>query len=102
MTAETQMQTTTFIPNARTTPLSAVDRTFDPGEICARCGPGTRAQVKWVFPSISEFTHEHHDLYFCVHCSSVGVHRLLRTSILHVFAPMTSVKDRAEHGELAT
>ena len=61
-----------------------LDRTFDPDETCARCGPSTRAQFKWVFPSISKFTHQHSDLYLCAHCSSLGERRLLATSILNV------------------
>ena len=61
-----------------------LDRTFDPSETCARCGPSTRAQFKWVFPSVSKFPHEHSDLYLCAHCSSVGERRLLTTSILNV------------------
>lgn len=84
MTTETQLPTTVLNPARRVTPLSAADRTFDPNETCARCGPSTRAQVKWVFPPISEFTHEHCDLYLCVHCSSVGQGRLLTAGILHV------------------
>jgi hypothetical protein len=43
-----------------------LDRTFDPNETCARCGPRTRAQFKWVFPSVSRFAHEHSDLYLCL------------------------------------
>ena len=61
-----------------------LDRTFDPNETCARCGPSTRAEFKWVFRSVSKFTHEHSDLYLCAHCSSVGERRLLTTSILNV------------------
>jgi hypothetical protein len=61
-----------------------LDRTFDPDETCARCGPSTRAQLKWVFPSISKFTHQHSDLYLCAHCSSLGERRLFATSILNV------------------
>lgn len=61
-----------------------VDRTFDPNETCARCGPATRAQFKWVFSSVSKFTHEHSHLYLCAHCSSVGGGRLLTTSVFNV------------------
>ena len=61
-----------------------VDRTFDPNETCARCGPSTRAKFRWVFPQVSQSTHEHSDLYLCAHCSSVGERGLLSSSILHV------------------
>lgn len=64
--------------------MSVTDRTYDLSEICARCGPSTQAQFKWVFPQISELTKEHHDLYLCAHCSQRGERRLLTTSILHV------------------
>jgi hypothetical protein len=61
-----------------------VDRTFDPNETCARCGPSTQAQFRWVFQEVSKFTHEHSELYLCAHCSSVGERGLLSTSILDV------------------
>lgn len=61
-----------------------LDRAFDPNETCDRCGPSTRAQFRWVFPQVSNSTHEHSDLYLCAHCSSVGEPRLLTISILHV------------------
>jgi hypothetical protein len=83
MTTETE-PTPVRVRDLQITPLSAADSTFDPEETCARCGPSTRAQVKWVFPPISEFTHQHRDLYLCAHCSCVGERRLLATSILTV------------------
>lgn len=87
MTTVEHIPTTVLDQCEQVTPLSAikpVDRTFDPNETCARCGPSTRAQFRWVFPTVSKFTHEHTDLYLCAHCSSVGEPRLLITSILHV------------------
>ena len=84
MTIETELLTSVLVPDPWMTPLSAVDRAFDPNETCARCGPSTRAQVKWVFPQIGEFTHQHCDLYLCAHCSCVNERRLLATSILTV------------------
>jgi hypothetical protein len=86
-TVEQHIPTTVLNQGERVTSLSAikpVDRTFDPNETCARCGPSTRAQFRWVFPTVSTLTHEHSDLYLCAHCSSIGEHRLLTTSILHV------------------
>jgi hypothetical protein len=62
------------------------DRTYDFGETCARCGPGTRARFKWVFSRISDLTQEHCDLYLCTHCSARGELRLLTSSILRVDA----------------
>jgi hypothetical protein len=64
--------------------LSAAEYAFDPDETCARCGPSTRAHVKWVFAPVSEFTYAHVDLYLCTHCSSVHEARLRATSILTV------------------
>jgi hypothetical protein len=86
-TVEQHIPTTVLNQGERVTSLSAikpVDRAFDPNETCARCGPRTRAQFRWVFPTVGTLTHEHSDLYLCAHCSSVGEHRLLTTSILHV------------------
>ena len=86
-TVEQHIPTTVLNQGERVTSLSAikpVDRTFDPNKTCARCGPSTRAQFRWVFPTVSTLTHEHSDLYLCAHCSSIGEHRLLTTSILHV------------------
>jgi hypothetical protein len=86
-TVEQHIPTTVLNQGERVTSLSAikpVDRTFDPNETCARCGPRTRAQFRWVFPTVSTLTHEHSDLYLCAHCSSIGEHGLLTTSILHV------------------
>jgi hypothetical protein len=71
-------------PARQVSPLSDTDRTYDLSETCARCGPRTQAQFKWVFPQISELTKEHRDLYLCAHCSHLGKRRLLATSILHV------------------
>ena len=87
MTTEAQVPTTVHIQGERTAPMGAfkqVDRTFDPTATCDRCGPSTRAQVRWVFQPVSKFTDEHIDLYLCAHCSSVRERRLLSTSILHV------------------
>jgi hypothetical protein len=86
-TVEQHIPATVLNRGERVTPPSAIkpeDRTFDPNETCARCGPGIRAQFRWVFPTVSTLTHEHSDLYLCAHCSSVGEQRLLTTSILHV------------------
>ena len=49
-----------------------LDRTFDPNETCARCGPSTRAHFRWVFPQVSKSTHEHSDLYLCADYSTAG------------------------------
>ena len=87
MTTVEHIRTTVLEQCEQVTPLSGikpVDRTFDPNETCARCGPSTRAQFRWVFRTVSKFTHEHSDLYLCAHCSSLGEPRLLFTSILHV------------------
>jgi hypothetical protein len=92
MTTAAHIPTTVLVQGRRVTPLSPVKATdcrFDANETCARCGPGTQAQFRWVFPPVSELTHEHCELYLCAHCSSVGERRLLTTSILHV--------DRAPH-----
>ena len=45
-----------FMPAGQIPPQSTTDLTFDPKETCARCGPGTQAQSKWVFRQISERT----------------------------------------------
>src|SRR5215218_4516807 len=87
ITTVEHIPTTVLDQGERLTPVSAVkpvDRTFNPNETCARCGPSTPAQFRRVFPTVSKFTHEHTDLYLCAHCSSVGERRLLTTSILHV------------------
>ena len=73
-----------LIPARQMLPLSIKDRTYDLSETCARCGPSTQAQFKWVFPQISELTKEHRDLYLCAHCSHLGERRLLATSILQL------------------
>jgi len=73
-----------LVPAQQMLPLSVTDRTYDLSETCARCGPSTQAQSKWVFAQISELTKEHRDLYLCAHCSHLGEHRLLATSILHL------------------
>ncbi|WP_130445272.1 hypothetical protein [Kribbella rubisoli] len=84
MTTEAQIPRTVLISDRRTIPLNAEDSRFDAGETCARCGPSARAQVKWVFPPISEFTRRHCDLYLCAHCSLLGGAQLRTTSILTV------------------
>ena len=73
-----------LIPARQVPPLSVRDHTYDLSETCARCGPSTQAQFKWLFPQISELTGEHRDLYLCAHCSHLSERRLLTTSILHV------------------
>jgi hypothetical protein len=73
-----------LVPARQMSPLSVTDRTYDLGETCARCGPGTQAQFKWVFPQMSALTKDHRDLYLCAHCSHTGERRLLTASILHL------------------
>jgi len=77
------------MPAGQMSPPSTTDLTFDPEETCARCGPGTQAQSKWVFRPIKEGIRAQCDLYLCAHCSRAGEPRLLTTSLLHV--------DRAQH-----
>jgi hypothetical protein len=84
MTTEAEMPTSVLVPDQRMTPSNAAEYAFDPDETCARCGPSTRAQVRWVFPPVSELTHQHFDLYLCAHCSCVNEPRLRVTSILTV------------------
>ena len=87
MTTKAHIPATVAIQGERTAPLDAVKqlgRAFDPKETCDRCGPSTRAQVRWVFLPVSKFTDEHIDLYLCAHCSSMSERRLLSTSILHL------------------
>ena len=84
MTTAAHIPSSFLMPAGQMSPQSATDLTFDLEETCARCGPGTPAQSKWVFRPIREGNREQCDLYLCAHCSRAGEPRLLTASILHV------------------